>query len=233
LTPQASKIFNVTAAIEYFESVEGFDYGYQSMLWGWQDTVLDNYPCLPPKYQLCLTPHHVQVLFGFFHRSLPTVGDILYLEAWNKRVRSTGLSLAEVLQVADNIGLPPEQLPVLVEQDTWLYNTTRFGEVMDGPALVCCVFVCSLWKAAGLFGNLSSSIQCSEQTNFDDYSMTLVTAPSPLPSQCLHADPDNPLCQLEGAYSMQLPSFGSRVPYARMDEACPSLAPSYKRPANC
>jgi len=234
LTAEARATFNASAAIEYFDTVEGYDYGYQTLLWGWQDTVTDNYPCLPPDRTLCMTPHHVQVLFGFFHRSLPDVADVLYLEAWNKRVGTKGLGLAEVLQVANKSGIPAEVVPTIVEQDTWLYNTTRYGVVTDGPALVCCTFVCEVWKHAGLFGKLADSILCSEQTNLDDYSMNLLTTPSTLPSQCKAADPNNPLCQLEGKYTLELgTAYGSRPLYAHMDESCPSLAPDYSRPAGC
>jgi len=29
-------------------TVEGLNYGYHNMLWGWIDTIKDNYPCTPP-----------------------------------------------------------------------------------------------------------------------------------------------------------------------------------------
>lgn len=31
--------------------------------------------------------------------------------------------------------------------------------------MVCCVFVCRMWKAAGLFGDKTQSINCGEFTN--------------------------------------------------------------------
>ncbi len=33
LTPAAAAMFNATAAMRYFETVEGVDYGYYNMLW--------------------------------------------------------------------------------------------------------------------------------------------------------------------------------------------------------
>jgi hypothetical protein len=48
LSDEARKNYNETAAVEYFKSQEGYDYGFQTMLWGWLDTPKGNFPCLPP-----------------------------------------------------------------------------------------------------------------------------------------------------------------------------------------
>ena len=234
LTPAARAAFDEAAAIKYFLSQVGFDYGYQTLLWGWQDTVQDNYPCLPPNRSLCLTPHHVQILFGFLNRSLPDTGNVLFLQAFNHRLGTEQLSFAELLQYAnETAGVSAEELPTIVERDSWLYDTTRFNVSAQGPAQVCCVFVCNMWRAGGLFGNLSSRIQCAEQTNYDDYSLDFLTVPQPKPAQCSQADQDNVLCQLEGKYSLQLQDYGSKPVYPNMHERCPSEAPSYSRPGDC
>jgi len=237
LTPEAAKSFNSTAALEYFQSVEGFDYGYQTLLWGWQDTQVDNYPCLPPDFSsLCLTPHHVQVLFGFIDKSIPTIGDTLFLQAWSKRIGrgNEQLSFAEILMYGNQTGFSAIDIPVIPEQDDWTYNTTRYGVVAEGPALVCCTFVCNMWKHAGVFGELSDQIQCAEQTNLDDYTLKILDVPAERPEACQQADPQNVLCQLEGAYSVELGDvYSSRDLYAHMGEKCPSLAPNYERPSDC
>ena len=236
LNPTARAVFNATAALEYFSTVEGFDYGYQNILWGWQDTVEDNYPCLPPSFgDLCLTPHHVQILFGVLDRAVNATANIIFLQAWNKRVGTDGLSFAEVLMYANQTaGIQAQDIPVIVEKDSWVYETTRFGEPAVGPALVCCSFVCNVWKAGGLFGDLAREINCAEQTNLDDYTLDFLTTPNPLPSLCAKADPNNPLCQLEGDYSVNLGDvYGTRQPYAHMDEWCPSRAPGYERSTTC
>lgn len=46
--------YDAQKALAWFEGVEGLAYGYHSMLWGWVDTLRDNYPCLPPDYVRCL-----------------------------------------------------------------------------------------------------------------------------------------------------------------------------------
>lgn len=48
LSEEARANYNETAAVEFFKSVEGLDYGYMTMLWGWLDTPKGNvkYICL-------------------------------------------------------------------------------------------------------------------------------------------------------------------------------------------
>ncbi len=48
------------------------------MLWGWVDTLKNNYPCLPPDYTQCLEWQHVEVLFGILDKFVPTIGDQLF-----------------------------------------------------------------------------------------------------------------------------------------------------------
>jgi hypothetical protein len=72
---------------------------------------------------------------------------------------------------------------------------------------VCCVFGCHLWKAGGLFDGLD--VQCTEQTNFDDYSMMMFDPTAPRPEVCQQADPDNVVCQLEGKYTLHLNKVGA------------------------
>lgn len=41
--------FNETAAIEYFNKVEGLPYGFHNFLYGLVDTPYDNWPTIMPK----------------------------------------------------------------------------------------------------------------------------------------------------------------------------------------
>lgn len=54
LSAEARASFNETAAVEFFLAHEGMDYGYHTLLWGWLDTIADNYPCVAPDFQTCL-----------------------------------------------------------------------------------------------------------------------------------------------------------------------------------
>ena len=78
---------------------------------------------------------------------------------------------AELYQIAHEQGLKPVDVLPIPEDDNWVYNMTRYDEPYVGKNMVCCVFVCNTWKAAGVFGALTDSINCGEQTNWDDVSV--------------------------------------------------------------
>lgn len=54
LRDEVAARYDAQKALVWFEGVEGLAYGYHSMLWGWVDTLRENYPCLPPDYGRCL-----------------------------------------------------------------------------------------------------------------------------------------------------------------------------------
>ena len=98
------------------------------------------------------------------------------------------------------------------------------------------MFVCHMWKAGGLFEHLGNdNVNCNEFTNFDDYGLAMFDADftTNRPDICKTADPDNPLCQMMGDYSLILDKWNTIVPHKHMMEKCPSIPPDYKRPANC
>jgi len=226
--------FNASAAIESFQQLEGLDYGFHTLLWGWLDTASDNYPCLPPDYKHCMQWEHVEILFGFMDKSLPTVATALFSEALSRRVGSpVDIPMAEILQRAVNNGLDPRTVPTIVERDAWDYRTTRYDNPIVSKSMVCCVFVCNMWKAGGLFKDINDEVECGELTNWDDYATMLFDVTSPRPQQCVDADPDSPLCQINGAYSLTLPQYNTRKMYRNMAQKCPSLAPSYLKPEGC
>ncbi len=66
--------------------------------------------------------------------------------------------------------------------------------MVEAPAQVCCVFVCKMWKAAGIFGNLTSEINCGEFTNTDVYKLDIFDHNFTKPDACQKADPNNPIC---------------------------------------
>jgi len=172
-------------------------HGFHDLLFGWLDTISDNYPCLPPDFSVCLSWDVFEVVFGLLSHFVPPAAELLFDEALNHRLGTKGLQVPELFMTAAMQGLKLGELVTLVEQDEWLYNTTRDGVVTQGRSMVCCVFVCSLWKAAGVFGSMSDAINCAELTNADDYALSIMQAPSPRPPQCVQADPLNALCQRE------------------------------------
>lgn len=56
---------------------------------------------------------------------------------------------------------------------------------------------------------------------------------SRLPAWCGTSNTSRTYCQILGEYDMELPGYNTIEPYANMNERCPSLPPSYDRPAQC
>lgn len=70
-------------------------YGYKTMLWTWVDTIKDNYPCVPPTYDsVCLTWELIEPLFAYIDRKIPDISNLMWNDAWNKRVGTTDLGTA-------------------------------------------------------------------------------------------------------------------------------------------
>jgi len=230
LTAQARANFNETAAQAKFYELEGIPYGYHNFLFGWIDTPADNYPCMPPEFDLCLSPEAVNIASGLVDRLSKAIADKMYNQALTHRVNKpwgTFNTTAQIYQYAyQQLNLTFEELVILPEQDSWIYS--------DGPSMVCDVFVCTIWKSAGLFGNLADDIQCTELTPRDVYSMNVLdTNPNNRPQICVETDPQLPFCQLGGDYQLALPGFGTVQPYAEMNQNCPGQPPAYSRPSNC
>ena len=117
--------FNTTAALEFFSTVEGLNYGYHNMLWGWLDTIKNNYPCVPPypvtEDSKCLGWPLIEVLFSVLNKLIPALGDLMFKQAWNFRLGSTGLEPPELYQLAVKKGMNTNQLPTIPEEDSWKY----------------------------------------------------------------------------------------------------------------
>eukprot|EP00455_Lapot_gusevi_P053136 TRINITY_DN8223_c0_g2_i2.p2 TRINITY_DN8223_c0_g2~~TRINITY_DN8223_c0_g2_i2.p2 ORF type:complete len:172 (-),score=41.76 TRINITY_DN8223_c0_g2_i2:191-706(-) len=147
-------------------------------------------------------------------------------------------SVVECFKTAQQqLNLNFTQLYTIVERDDWLYNTTKVGVPAVGKSMVCCVFVCNIWKAAGVFGNLTNEIQCAEQTLWDIFSMQIfddAKMGNGRPDICKQYDPTNQLCQLTGNFTLNLkPDVNTRPLYAHMGERCSSLGPAYIREPGC
>lgn len=216
LSAEARASFNETAAREFFRETEGLDYGFYNMLWGWVDTVGDNYPCLPDDYSSeCLQWALIETLFAVIDRRAPAVSDLMWNQAWNHRIGSSGLGTSDIYKAAFDQGIDSQIIPTIPEQDTWMYETTRDGQPAVGRSMVCCVFVCHMWKAGGLFGD--NEVNCGEFTNVDDYSLAIFDSYS----------------QILGDYTLTLNEFNSKQMFSHMNEQCASFAPDYERAPDC
>jgi len=232
LAPAYSAKMNVTAAWEFFNKTEGVNYGYFNMLMGWIDTVKDNYPCVPPTFDRCLTWSMIVVIFPQAEKAIKFVFD-LYQQTLNFRIGTSGLSFADINYAAHKQGIKAEEIPPMVESDEWQYATTKYGKPVIAPSMVCCVFVCNIWKSSGIFSDIGNVVNCGELSNWDDYTLAIFDSNYVRPQACVDADPNNQACQILGEYTLNLNNYNQKVPYQHMGEHCPSLAPNYTKPSNC
>ncbi|CAN1172137.1 hypothetical protein LINPERHAP2_LOCUS30007 [Linum perenne] len=220
LHPEIRAKFNETAAWEYALSMNGKPYGYHNMIFSWIDTIDGNFP--PP-----LDAHLVASVMTVWSQMQPTYASNMWNEALNKRLGTKGLDLPAIMVETEKNGSSFSELLTIPEQDDWLYS--------DGKSTSCVAFILEMYKEAGLFDPYSSSIQVTEFTIKDAYSLRFFeTNASRLPSWCNDEDEVKlPFCQIRGKYRMELPEYNTMDPYPHMNERCPSLPPDYLRPQNC
>ena len=208
--------FNETAALEWFESVEGMPYGYHNFLFSWIDTPDENYPPTLPK-------EFVAIGFEIFNEILPSVMDTFFLQAMNHRLGTQGLNFRQVVREAATRNTTLIELMAQPELDGWMYS--------DGYSYVCSCFVVGVYKAAGLFGDME--INAVEFTPKDVYQLNIFNTTAVLPEKCTQADPSLPYCQILGKYRLTLPGYSTIEPYPNMNENCASVAPDFIRPDGC
>eukprot|EP00262_Sarcandra_glabra_P013812 TRINITY_DN389_c0_g1_i1.p1 TRINITY_DN389_c0_g1~~TRINITY_DN389_c0_g1_i1.p1 ORF type:complete len:546 (-),score=84.71 TRINITY_DN389_c0_g1_i1:238-1833(-) len=220
LHPDIRAKFNTTAAWEYAKSMSGKPYGYHNMIFSWIDTIADNYP--PP-----LDAHLVASVMTMWNHIQPAYAANMWNEALNKRLGTQGLDLPEILVETEKHGISFDKLLTIPEQDDWLYT--------DGYSTSCVAFILEMYKRAGLFNPLASSIQVTEFTIKDAYMLKFFEDNyTRLPEWCNKGDDMKlPFCQIRGKYRMELPEYNTLDPYAHMNENCPSLPTEYLRSKNC
>ncbi|CAN1311154.1 hypothetical protein LINPERPRIM_LOCUS28312 [Linum perenne] len=219
LHPDVRARFNNTAAWEYVRSMAGKPYGYHNMIFSWIDTVADNYP--PP-----LDAHLVISVMSMWTRVQPAYAANMWNEALNKRLGTEGLDLYGILAEVEKRGITFDELLTQPEQDEWIYS--------DGKSTTCVAFILQMYKEAGVFDPIGNSIQVTEFTIRDAYMLKIFeNNQTRLPSWCNCGDAQLDFCQILGEYWMELPDYNSIVPYAKMNENCPSLPPIYDRPSRC
>ncbi|BAT80731.1 hypothetical protein LR48_Vigan07g020700 [Vigna angularis] len=220
LHPDLRAKFNESAAWEYALSMIGKPYGYHNMIFSWIDTLNGNYP--PP-----LDANVVACVMTIWNQLQPEYAANMWNEALNKRLGTEGLDLPEVLVEVEKRGSSFDELLTIPEQDDWVYS--------DGRSTSCIAFILEMYKEAGLFDPIASSVQVTEFTIKDAYILNFFeNNSSRLPKWCNDGDTVKlPYCQIKGKYRMELPGYNTMQPYSHMNERCPSLPPKYSRTKDC
>lgn len=243
LAPEYRRKFNEVKAWEWFEQVEGLDYGYENMIFSWIDTVEMNYPCVPPKFDRCMSWILLEVLAIFYDRISTVVAQKMWLQALNKRVGTMGLSTLQVIRKFlegrpqnEDKTLYLSELPTIPEQDDWTYEMFP-NMTMTGPSMVCSVFVCRTWKEAGVFQEVGSNVNCGEFTPYDVHKLQIFDPSFDFPEQCDRSDESSDegtrTCQIMGKYTLNLNDHNTVPLKEHMAEGCPSFPPKYEREKDC
>ncbi|XP_037434347.1 uncharacterized protein LOC119301483 [Triticum dicoccoides] len=219
LHPDIRSRFNESAAWDFARSMVRKPYGYHNMIFSWIDTIGDNYP--PP-----LDANLVMAVMSMWTRLQPLYAANMWNEALNKRLGTEGLDLQGIILETEKRGMSFDQLLTIPEQDEWVYS--------DGKSTTCVSFILAMYKEAGVFAPFTESIQVTEFTIRDAYMLKIFEDDrTRLPSWCRTEADKPPFCQILGEYRMELPEYNTIEPYAKMNENCPSLPPTYKRPSRC
>jgi len=239
LEQEKSDALNMTAAWQFVEGMIGVDYGYEVVLMGLLDTLYDNMPCAGSDGYMCLEPEHFEFLFSYIERVSKVAARVFKPAVMQRAGIPFDRPILEAYYQAHLDGIEATQLPLIPEKDGWIYETTRFGEPEQTPVMICNVFVCNVWKAAGLFADIDDQIECGETSVNDNYRLNIYSTEPP-PAICTEVDPENPLCQVLGKYQLRLdsqpgvlPRYNYVQPQPHILETCPSKAPDYVAPVDC
>ena len=219
--------FNNSKAFEWFKTVQGVNYGYGNLLWGWID-----FPELNNPFPLTSTLHMLLPAWAD-KLGLHGVADLLWNRAFNLRLNTTKLRAIDAYRAAhEQHNLTAGELMSLEERDSFVYAMkANNGSVVPAPSMTCDVFACRAWKEGGLFDGME--FDCAEATNWDLYTLKLFDA-TQRPQICKQKDPKLPFCQLMGNYQLSLPYYNTRSPVARMFSKCPRGAwPDFDKPIGC
>lgn len=216
LKEEIRKKLDVQKAMDWYNKMEGFPYGFKNFLFSFIDTPDSNLPFVASH-------EHFEFLFSIAEKIYPPIGAMMLGEGLNLRLGTKNLTIVEASALAAKRGISFEDLLAIPENDDWVYS--------DGPSRVCSCFVVGFYKAGGLFGDLK--IHATEFTPRDLYQLNFFDKNYKRPKICEDTDPDLPYCQIMGKTKIVLQEYSTIAPYSHMNEKCPSKAPEFYRPDRC
>lgn len=216
LTDAHQAKFDEAKAWAWYEEVTGDDYGYHNFLFGFIDDTDRNLPYTVDLDFASIVIETAQLI-------IPKTVNLIFMEAFNLRL---GKQVDTVKDVWDEIyarKMRMQDLMNIPEQEGWIYS--------DGVNYVCSAFAISVYKRAGLFGDLE--INSTEFTPKDLYELNFFdVSGAKVPEGC-EGYADYGYCQIMGKVRLDLGNVAFVEPYAHMDERCPTTAPEYNRTPGC
>lgn len=105
-----SSRFDRDSAWKYFDSVKGYSYGFQSLLFTWFDTPNDNLPAFVPR-------SFINPAMRILENTNPKIFHYLLGEALNKRLGTENLNLNQLYLKSLFHGLNLAELAAIPEED--------------------------------------------------------------------------------------------------------------------
>jgi len=103
LSDENAEKFNETAAREFFNITNGLSYGFHNFMFGWFDTPEDNNPPLLPHKM-------VPILWKIVSDVDSDISDKFYMQAMNKHLGTTNLTLTQMVTEAAKRNLTLEEI---------------------------------------------------------------------------------------------------------------------------
>lgn len=241
LDRQLAAEFNITAAWQFVEDHLGVDYGWEIVLMGLIDTETGNEVCVDSQKENCIKLPHWEMVFSIMEKVSKDAARLFKPAIMQRGQVDFELPMVEAYyQAYLTKGVEPEKLPLIPEDDRYVYPTLRNGEPYVSDVSICNVFTCKVLREGGIFGDVGEEVNCGEFTVNDNYRLKISQENFQRPSICIEWDPENPLCQVLGKYKLRLdtqpgvlPRFNYVDLYPGFANACPAMSPDYLAPVDC
>ena len=220
IRPNYPQTFNWNKAVKFVKNNEGSTYGYYNFVFGWLDTINNNYPGT-------IVYQNIEAMVNVGSRITDFLTDVihkLFGYAMTKRLHiPKETSMQNILDIMAHRDITFGELMAIPENDLWIYNGQR--------SMVCDVYVTSILKAGGIFGG--NYIEATEFTPKDLYQLKIYNSTWNRNINCLNKESNKGICQVLGKTDIPLPQFNTIDIYNGMNEECSSKAPFYLREEFC
>jgi hypothetical protein len=207
---------NVPGMWAAYKLIQGIPYGFNNFIFGSQDTLDQN----RPDY---FDPNFVVTFAGVLFKWFPSLINRVLVNGLNMRLGTKGLDVDGIWQEIYEQRVTVPELLAIVEDEDWLYP--------EGISLVCSSLLVYLYKAGGLFGDLT--INSPEFTPMDVLVLDFWDLDDQQLIDACKGRAPRGYCQIMGIFDMDLGRIGYVTPYNNMNERCSTMPPHYYRSDDC
>ncbi|KAH3744327.1 zinc finger protein, MYND-type [Pelomyxa schiedti] len=234
LTEEYQNKFDNDKAVARWKELEGLKYGYSTFIFGWIDTLDQNYPL----------PFSGPFLFwalSIVDRIMPANYDLIFGAGINQRQNNQACcprkdscpeghsvcwSYQTSLDLATQQGISFLEILAIPEQDEWEYCS----DGVCATARTCSALATDVLKHSGVFDGYA--ITASEFVPRDLYQVKLYNTTKQ--AGCEYLDPELSHCQVNGELKLNLPGWNTIEPYDNMNHKCGCMPYDYiRQPSDC